>query len=549
MRKAMKKFLAGICCAALMIPLCAVPASSEDEAAVETDTSSDGEAVDADEYDIDEEKLITEDEAMENMKLATENSNLALYYNQKEAQIALKDKKNGKIWWSNPINADASAGKKAQKDELKSEMTLTYAEVSRRRTMSNVARSKSKYKMKATANGLEATFDFNEAEILVPVTYTLNDDYLSVSIDTSAIVERNPDKIVTEIALLTTFGAADSEEEGYFVIPDGSGALVNFNNGKAGYKVYEGKVYGNDITVVKSTKTTSNRQVYLPMYGIVKGNGGLMVVADKGDTCATINTYVAAQNKTSYNSCYFDFEVRTSDEYLMGGESQPLKVFEKRGLLVPEIEVRYYPVSDGGSDVDYVDIADAYRDYLMEDQGVTKSAAADKNALYVDFYGGTMKTETILGLPIRMQHETTSFKDAQKILQQLKDMGVGDIVVQYNQWTADDIKEKVSDKAKAASLLGGKNAFDNLMAYASSNDITIYPAVDNLTFKSGGGYFTMTDTAIRVSNAYSRQVEYELAHGVENKYYKAMSLLSPRKYSKVFDNLSDSYKKYGLHNI
>lgn len=548
MRKTMKKFLAGICCMALMIPLCAVPASSDDEAA-DTGASSDSEAIDADEYDINEDKLITEDEAMAKMKLAVENSNLALYYNEKEAQFALKDKSNGKIWWSNPINADASAGKKAQKEELKSGMSLVYAEVSRRRTLTQNARAKSTYKMKVTDTGLEATFDYGDAEILVPITYTLNDNYLAVHVDTSAIIERNSDKIATDISLLTTFGAADSEESGYYVIPDGSGALINFNNGKAGYKVYQGKVYGADITAVRTTKATTSRKVYLPMFGIVKDNAGMMVVADKGDTCATINSYVAAQNKTSYNSCYFDFEIRTSDEYLMGGEANPLKVFEKRGILVPEIEVRYYPVSDSSGEVDYIDIADAYRNYLIDSQGVTRSAEADKNPLYVDFYGGTMKTETVLGLPIRMQHVSTSFKDAQKILQQLKDMGVGDIVVQYNQWTTDDIKEKVSDSANAASKLGGSGAFENLMDYAATQNIKIYPAVDNLTFKSGSGYFTMTDTAIRVSNAYSRQIEYDLAHGVENKYYKAMSLLSPRKYDKMISNLAKSYNKKKINNI
>lgn len=546
MRKAMKKFLAGICCMALMVPLFAVPASSDDEA--ESSSSEESEAIDADEYDINEDKLITEDDAMKNMKLAVENSNLAFYYNESEVQFALKDKKNGKIWWSNPINADASAGKKAQKEELKSGMSLVYAEVSRRRTLTQVARTKSKYQMKVTDTGVEATFDFGDAEILVPVKYTLNDNYLAVSVDTKEIIERNGDKIATDISLLTTFGAADSEEEGYFVIPDGSGALINFNNGKAGYKIYQGKVYGNDITAVKTTKPTTSQPIYLPMFGIVKNDGGLLVVADKGDTCATINTYVGAQNKTSYNSCYFDFEIRTSDEYLMGGESNPLKVFEKRGIKVPEIEVRYYPVSDTGK-VDYIDIADAYRNYLTDSEGVTKSAAADKTALYVDFYGGTLKTETVLGLPVTMQHKTTSFKDAKNILAQLKNMDVDNIVVQYNQWTTADIKEQVSDKAKAASKLGGNGAFEDLMDYAKINDITIYPAVNNLTFKSGKGYWTATDTAIRVSNAYSRQIEYDLAHGVENKYYKAMSLLSPRKYAKVFDNLADSYKKQGLSTI
>lgn len=550
MHKKMKKLLACLCCMAMIVPMCAFPASSEDEASDTSDSSDEG-AIDMDDFEMDEdEPLLTDEQVMAEMKLAAENDKLALYYNDKDIRIALVDKNTGEIWWSTPINADASAGKAAQKQELKSGMTLIFGEPSKRRTTTNQSASRSKETMTVSGNTVSVLYDFEStAEIAVPVTYTLNDDYLSLHVDTSAIEERNADKIAVEMAFNSTFGAADMEEDGYFVIPDGSGAIINFNNGKSGYRVYQGKVYGADITAVKTTKPAVTQDVYLPMYGIVKGNSGLMVVADKGDTCATINAYTAGQNKTSYNACYFDFEVRTSDEYLMGGDSNPLRVFEKRGILVPEIEIRYYPVSnDDKSDVDYVDIADAYKGYLKT-QGVEKSSAADASALYVDFYGATIKTETVLGMPVKMQHKTTSFSDAQDILSQLKGLGVENMVVNYNQWTKADIKEKVSDKAKPSPLLGGKSDFNALMSYANSNGITIYPAVDNLTFKSGGGYFTMTDTAIRVSNAYSRQIEYDLAHGIENKFYKSMSLLSPRKYEKMFNNLANSYSKYGLNNI
>lgn len=551
MQKRIKKLLACLCCLAMMVPMCAVPVSSEDAAASESSSSEESEAISEDDYAMDEdEPLVTDEQAMADMKLAVENSKMALYYNSKDVTIALVDKNTGKIWWSNPINADASAGKSAQKQELKSGMTLIYGEPAARRTTQAHSKAKSKATVKATSTGVDITYDFENAEITVPVTYTLNDDYLSVHVDTKNITEKTASKITTSLALMTSFGAADMKEEGYFVIPDGSGALINFNNGKAGYRVYNGKVYGRDVTVVETTKPKTGRQVYLPMFGIVKGDSGMMVVADKGDTCASINAYVAGQKNTSYNSCYFDFEIRTDDEYLMGGEANPLKVFEKRGILVPEIEVRYYPVSNSDkSEVDYTDIASAYRNYLKNSQGVTKSAAADSSALYVDFYGATMKQETVLGFPVKMQHATTTFSEAQDILEQLKALGVDNMVVQYNQWTKADIKEQVADKAKPASVLGGKSDFNKLMDYAESNGIAVYPAVDNLTFKTGNTYLTMTDTAIRVSNAYSRQIEYDLAHGVENKFYNAMSLLSPRKYGKMFKNLSESYSKYGLDTI
>lgn len=551
MQKRIKKLIACLCCLAMMVPLCAIPASSDSEPAEET-SSSDGDApMDEDDYAMDEdEPLVTDEQAMAEMKLAVENDKLALWYNDKDITLALQDKNTGKIWWSNPINADASAGRAAQKQELNSGLTLVFGEPAARRTTQNHSKARSSATMKATATGLEVTYDFSQAEIVIPVTYTLHDDYMSLNVVTADIDEKTASKITTNLTFMSTFGAADTEEEGYFVIPDGSGAIINFNNGKAGYRVYKGKVYGRDITAVQTTKPSTSRQVYLPMYGIVKGDSGMMVVADKGDTCASINAYVAGQKRTSYNSCYFDFEIRTSDEYLMGGEANPLRVFERRGILVPEIEVRYYPVSNSDkSEVDYTDIANAYKNYLKTSQGVEKSQAADNSALYIDLYGATLKQETVLGFPVTMQHKTTTFSDAKNILEQLKGLGVDNMVVNYNQWTTADIKEKVSDKAKPASILGGKSDFNELMDYAKSNNITIYPEVDNLTFKSGSGYFTMTDTAIRVSNAYSRQIEYDLAHGVENKFYDAMSLLSPRKYAKMFTNLGKSYSKYGLDTI
>ena len=287
------------------------------------------------------------------------------------------------------------------------------------------------------------------------------------------------------------------------------------------------------------------------MYGIVKGNSGMMVVAGKGDTAATINAYVSGQNKTDFNSCYFDFEIRTSDEYQMGASNDsPLKVFEKRGILVPELEVCYYPVSKSDkSEVNYVDIAEKYRDYLTSDYGVTVSESVKDVPLYVDLYGAVLKKESVLGFPVTMQHAATTFDEAKDILSELSADGADNIVATYNEWTTADIKEKVSDKAKPASKLGGKSDFNSLLSFAESNNISIYPNVENLTFKTGNGYWTITDTAIRVSNAYSKQFTYDPAYGIENKFYKAMSLLAPEAYERMFNKLASSYSKYGLKNI
>lgn len=547
MRINIKKILACVCCAAMMTSVFTIPAFSDDE-----ETAAETEEADSEEEDSDEEVVIrTEEEALAAAEIVAENDKLALYVNKSEVTLALVDKNTGEIWWSNPINADASSGKKAQIQELKAGMVLTYGEPSKRKTTSINSKVKGKAKISNVSNGIKITYKFNAAKITVPVTYTLEDDHLKLSVDTSEIKEEDGDKLTTKLAFMSTFGSAEMDENGYFVIPDGSGALIDFNNGKTDLKTYSGKVYGRDITPVTQTAPAVTEQVYLPMYGIVKGNSGMMVVADKGDTAATINAYVSGQNKTDFNACYFDFEIRTSDEYQLGASNDtPLRVFEKRGILVPEIEVRYYPVSKSDkSEIDYVDIAEKYRNYLTSDYGVTKSDSVKDVPLYVDLYGAVLKKESVLGFPVTMQHAATTFDEAKDILTELTADGADNIVATYNEWTSADINEKVSDKAKPASKLGGKSDFNSLLSFAESNNISIYPNVQNLTFKTGGGYWTVTDTAIRVSNAYSRQIIYDPAYGIENKFYKSLSLLAPEAYERMFNNLAKSYSKYGLENI
>lgn len=543
MNSKLKKTIASIMCVAMLVPMGITSVYSEDAPAAEEEVAAEAEEA----SDEEEEAPRTEEEAMELMEKVAENDKLQLYKNEKEGTIALIDKKSGQRWFSNPVDLETSNAKKSQKQELASGMTLIYGEPYNRATTTQTSKGKGKFKMEDITNGVRITYTFDGPGITIPVELTLEDDHLKLYVNTSAIEEQHPStvdgQIITDMAFMTTFGAAGLEDEGYFVVPDGSGAVVEFNNGKTNLKTYSGKVYGRDITAVKTQKQAVIQNVSFPMYGIVKNGSGMMVVADKGDTCATINTYVSNQNNTDYNSSYFDFEVRTSDEYLMGGESNPLKVFEKRGILIPEIEIRYYPVSSDEGDVDYIDIADKYREYLINEKGVEDKPLENANSLYIDLYGGTLKTESIAGLPVTVKEPVTTFATAKYILELLNGKGVDDMVVTYNNYSNEDIGEKITDSYNPSSKLGGNSKFKDLKAYSEANNIKLFPQVDNQQFKTGNGYWNMTNTAIRVSNAYSQIVVFDPAHGIENKYYKPLSLFTPASYEKAFNKLITSCTK------
>ncbi len=575
MQKKMKNIMCCVLAAALMLPTAvySLPANAEpEEKAAESEKPAESTGSTAD--DSEEWVTRTPEDVFAKMKLAAENDALEFWvWDQEKVDtdsgekpediFALKNKKNGYVWWSSPINAQGdSIATPVLKAELASAVVLTAAQIDERST-TNVRSgdtNRTGIVMTDITDGVKVVYNFRKPGIKVPVKYTLKADYLEVSIDTKDISEKyGPDSeeskvLAQQLAVCNSFGAADSQEEGYFVIPDGSGALINFNNRKYTARTYSQLIYDVDTTAVPKTKGAVVEGVSLPMFGIVKGENAMLAVADKGDGSCYLcsDGSGTGQSNTEYNRCYFKFLLRSSDQYYMGSDSaNALDVYEK---LMPERElrVRYYPLcpqdeinEDGGSTLDYVDVAARYRKYLTEDEKVKTTAKANSSSLFIDLYGGCMKQKNVLGFPVFMKTSMTSFDEMQKILEQVKAAGADDLTVAINRWTNAGIEGEVDYKAKPAGTLGGKSGFRKLTDYMDSSGITWYPAVSNTAYYSGNGYWSLTDTAVRVSGSFARIVDYERAYGVPYGKKKTMSLLSPSVFPELYDKLLNNYQDFG----
>ncbi|HOR22234.1 MAG TPA: pantoate--beta-alanine ligase, partial [Ruminococcus sp.] len=368
---------------------------------------------------------------------AAENDKFRMLVDQRLANIGLENKETGYIWWSSPLEATRDqVATPLLISELRSSNTLRYG-IPERRSNNNVVRSGTDdctITVSKINNGIKAVYDFQKAGFKYPVEYVLEDDHLKASVKVAEIQESNAANIATELTVLGSFGAADMTEEGYFVVPDGSGALVRFNNQKTmDTNAYQQRVYGSDVTVVPTSKGAVTEQVYLPVYGIVKEDNACLVVASKGDSNAVLSAQVSKQSNSSYNLCSFTFILRGTDTFYMSGNSNDkLTVFESGAIKSDDIELRYYPIAKEGAD--YTDIAARYRQYLTEEAGVSAKTEAGKSPMYVDLYGGTQKKKPVLGIPVTMKQKITTYDQAGQILSQLKNSGVDDIVVSYNNW-------------------------------------------------------------------------------------------------------------------
>ncbi len=487
-------------------------------------------------------------------RFVTENDNLAMYVNDDNGMIAIKDKKTDYMWWSSPVGSghDPLATGTIVSD-LQSSLNMVYGEPANRATTNMRSGSDAAIKVKDSGDGVKITYDFKKAGITIPVTYELKETYLEARIETADIEEADTSsttgKILTSVTVMNNFGAADSDDEGYFVIPDGSGALINFNNGKTSAKSYTQTVYGSDLTAVPLQEPDVTEQVYFPMYGIVNGDQGMMVVCTDGDANAKLKASVSGQSKSSYNICSFEFTVRSTDTYYMSGDNTTtLTVFEEGDIKTDTISLRYYPLEDTDKNgMDYADVANAYRNYLMDEQKVEKSETMDPE-LYLDLYGGVEKTRSILGIPFTLKTELTTCEQAEKIMNSLSDAGVDNLVVSYNKWTNDGITNEVDYDADAAGCIGGDD-FEDLLSFAEGKGYTIYPTVQNMGFNSGNGYYTFQDTTIRVSGSYARQYTYNLAYGTQQTKNDPLSLLTPTAFPEVFSELAENYSSEGIKNV
>lgn len=535
-------------------------AEDSDTSVSDSATTEDGTSEEEYQADKVDEDFVARDEQklFDSMTTIAENDNFILKFNENEDDdedlLALQNKSNGFIWWSSPVNAmgDTNATN-TLRQELKSAVTFTYGKPADRTTSNQRSAKNGSSSYKIIDNGIEITFKFRKAGITIPVIYTLEDDYLKVTVNTADIVEDNPSdtdgQILTSMTLLGSMGAVSMDDcGGYFVIPDGSGALINFNNGKTSSKSYSSKIYGSDTAMVPTTASAVTEQVYFPMYGVVRDDGnGLMAVAVQGDANASIKSSVSIQSKSSYNTCNFEFTLRSTDTYYMGGDTTPLTVFEKGGMKTETIEVRYYPLAD--SNLDYTDIAECYRNYLLTDGGVTKKEEENTSNLYIDLYGGVEKETPVCGIPMVLKTAITSFDNAQTIISQIKNNGTDNMIVSYHNWTNAGIKNQVDFKATPSNTLGGSSKFKSFKKYLDQNGISLYPVVENDKFVSGGGYYTFQNTNIRVSGSYSRILGYDMAFGEQSSNEDSYSLLSPATFDEIYSKLAKKYSSANLNGV
>lgn len=488
------------------------------------------------------------------MKVA-ENAGFELMANE-DGNIAVLDKKSGHLYESNPQEKDPKAIG-INMTNLKSQIYITFADMSGNVSTKNSQTecvNKGWLTYSPTENGgIRFLYDFQGSGFEIPVEYHLNEKGLVASIVVSDIVEQKDGKelYLTNVALLPFFGAAGMESEGYMLVPDGSGALIYLNNDKATYGAYSQAIYGRDTALITEKLSAESETARIPVFGMKDGNDGFLAIVTEGDTSATVNVLTSG-TLNSYNNVYASFCYRpfTRTTFLQGntyasnGMGGDTVISLAISPVVPKLDtysIEYVLMSE--EDLDYVDMAVVYRNYLKETYGLSAKESAKTSPFYVNLLGGLEVEKYILGIKTNTLSPLTTFSQAQELLCQLKEAGIDDFAVKYTGWQKGGLESKIPTDISFERKLGGKSGYSELIEFAEQNGIELFMDFDFVNLYEGGnGISLYSDAAQTVGStpAYQYTYNYNLLTKNDKERWE---ILSPSKMAKAVNSMLEEKEK------
>ena len=385
----------------------------------------------------------------------------------------------------------------------------------------------------------------------IPLDYQLTEDGLTVSIAAAEIEERGGAKLYS-IALLKYLGAGNTQDTGYMFVPNGSGSIINFNNGKGnfGYTQY---IYGTDPTVAGYTVVENTATARMPIFGIKNNNNALFAIIEKGDALARVDAFTSGET-TNYNSAYTTFYVRGYELLSMFGVSgsQADLPLVENNIYAEDLQVTYVPLS--GEDANYSGMANYYREYLIEKGVLTETLTNEQLPFFLDILGGANVPENILGVTVDDVVAMTTYEEAAEITEKLNEIGVGNIKMNFLGWFNGGYYHDVPEKVKNLSELGSKKDFaalgeqlaedgGGLYGNVAFNEVC-YTSSDYILSQEAAKYYNGKLVLLGTVNPYT------LKRSTNAKYEETMyTVLSPRYLMYYVESFTEEFKEFDVQGV
>ena len=486
------------------------------------------------------------------------NDKMVLYADMNKGLFALKNTATDYIWYSTPndfLLDEVSMG--SGRSALNSQVNISY--VLRETESSSVtpyvltsytdAVEKNSVTVEKAENGVRVEYYFKEADIKIPVMYTITENEFVASVLVSEIDEGEQTYLI-DLTLLPVFAAATSEKDGYAFVPDGSGALIDYQNHRTMDNALVLPVYCDEKAVMVEEQKYQLQSVHMPVFGMVHGNSALMGIVKEGDSACSL-TVNYHNDFCRYTSIGTVMHYRTFDSVSMfnnaGNDKQEIFKASRIKYSCDTFTVGYRNLS--GDKASYVGMAGEYRNYLIEEQGLTPHAK--EPALHINLVGMADITASFFGIEYTKMQKLTTYQQAMQIVEDLQSKDVNRLSVRYSGWNNFGLlNSKMVKNANPSSKLGGSKNWKKLSSALEQSEIDFYPDFDLIQFRSGGnGISKKSDATHTVFGRVSNQYRYMRSVYGRVIGEKPTFLVRPGRLIDVADRILESAKSKKLSAV
>ena len=374
-------------------------------------------------------------------------------------------------------------------------------------------------------DGVQLIYEVGELALRVTLEITVEDNVVKYKIPRNGIVERETEAweeedrrpLLTSLAVLPYFGAHRQGDSGYYVSPDGSGALTYFNVARVNnYNEYSKRVYGIDETFdLLSNPDYAGESLSVGAYGIVDGNYMITSFIDIGESVASLKIGNPGVRNLPFYSIYYEYTYRYiyKQQVSKSGTNYDMVV---KDMQIGDVEQHLYFDIDGAFQADtendtfaysYFDVAVKTRELVQEKWATLwkvdkKLLQGENSALNIRFFMGA---ETISGGVLDEMKVMTDFNDVKEIVEALEKKGVTNLDLTLLGWTEGGYFWNSTTKNKVDDSFGGKSGLKKLTKWAKDKNINL--SLDNnllVIYGNPDGWSgaTLRNSVVRQANSF-----------------------------------------------
>lgn len=481
---------------------------------------------------------------------------LALYLQNDQEGIAVRDLRNSMVWFSSVQPWQLYGAKKPNKNwsaNIQSLFQIVYAKAENATGDTLLAAPSGQthtVAMTPLKDGFDLAFLFTDLGIGLTLRFTLVGSALDVVIPQEGIVEGAAFYLMG-VNLMPFFGATTDLENGYYLYPNGSGELYRFKDKRLRQNslstchmpVYFPQTISRENLPLgveaewEEQDTLAGNVALLPVYGVKCGSAAFCAVITAGDTDADLFISPGGVS-VAVNRIYTSFIYRKSygvqgSEISVGGgySTSYLAMLIDKESRMGDRSQRYLFLN--GDDADYSGMACAARQEFLE-RGMLQKPVGDLPDMVVDLFCGVMQKQLLYDAFKSM----TSFDQARQIVRDMGQNGVKPWISLIGWGGKGALGYPVNQPA--GSKLGGTVGLKALAATCREVGIPLLLDANLFKMKEGSGGFDTHVDAARDGNDYIYSFTFS---GV--KHY----LMHPSRAKAYADDLVSYAREAGVQGI